>query len=744
MYLILWLGCREAPVQEKPNTIEDSAVVPNCLETGGGALPEDVEWIVLDGNSQSTFTLAQDVLSCNWNGNYGTYDLNTVAFEGGNGFLLERPGVVVGAMAQWGNLPLEQEPVDLVFWPDFGSNGYSWDRGNPYAVVSKCLSTEDDGEWVEYVLEAPVEISQPQHVLVGYTRAERESGTISTTPELYQEDHQEDSEPYYSGAWFLGVEDELYQDGMSQPWYTWRVRLAVVYDEPIEEDSRPFQHAVDFEASSRGSWGDFDNDGDDDLMLNGPYLYQNNGDGSFVDVTDVSVLTDLGTGGGVWGDFDNDGCLDYFGQSSQDILLRNSCNEDGAGYVLSDVTTASGLNDLQSDRDCDGNGEQEHSPTEGSAWIDVDNDGWLDLYLANYECSSEFDYFKNYDDRLWRNNGDGTFSDWTENAGIPSSNHAGRGATVIDFDLDGDQDLFVSNYRLDPNFFLINNGDGTMTDRAGPLGVRGENVGGAYGHTIGSVFGDIDNDGDFDLIQANLAHPFFYWFSDKTAVLINDDGHFTDEASSRGIYYRETHSNPTLFDSDNDGDLDLFVSSIYSSRDSDFYLNNGLGSFELSNYQQGLVVKNGWGSCASDVDNDGDVDIFVRSLFKNESNTNSHWLEVRIVGGIVGGPADQWGDWRGNSNVSAIGAVVEVHTADAVQMRHVSGGSGTGVQDSLSLHFGLGAEHEVELIRVYFSGGAQVELSEIASNQKIWIHEDGTHRNGFAFPEDLFPQQLAQ
>ena len=237
--------------------------------------------------------------------------------------------------------------------------------------------------------------------------------------------------------------------------------------------------------------------------------------GNFTDISSSAIVTNGSSSGGVWGDFDNDGCLDFFGQGGDDILLHNNCDRDGEGYFLSDVTALSGIHDLQTVRDCNGDGEEESSPTEGSGWLDIDNDGWLDIYLANYECWSEHDYFKNYDDRLWRNNHDGTFTEWTSQASVPPTNHAGRGVTVADADLDGDSDVFVSNYRLDPNYYLENQGDGSFRNISLANGTQGVQVAGAYGHTIGTVFGDIDNDGDFDQVQANLAHPFFYWFSDK-------------------------------------------------------------------------------------------------------------------------------------------------------------------------------------------------------------------------------------
>ena len=131
------------------------------------------------------------------------------------------------------------------------------------------------------------------------------------------------------------------------------------------------------------------------------------------------------------------------------------------------------------------------------------------------------------------------------------------------------------------------------------------------------------------MVHANLAHPFFYWFSDMSMVLINDGaGKFRNEGVERGLYYRETHSNPTLFDADNDGDLDLFITAVYSSRDSDFYLNDGNGNFTLANYESGLVKRNGWGSSVSDFDRDGDVDLIAYDLFENtatELGTLGHY-----------------------------------------------------------------------------------------------------------------------
>jgi len=492
----------------------------------------------------------------------------------------------------------------------------------------------------------------------------------------------------------------------------------VVYDPPLDPAAQRFTAESALAVGSRVAWGDYDNDGDDDIMSSGPALFRNEGDGTFTDVTASALPGGVGSGGGVWGDYDNDGCLDYFGQgggsSAGELLLHSNC--DG---TFADLTVESGINDLQNEIDCNGDGLEEHSPTEGAAWFDLDNDGLLDLYLANYECYPDFTY---YDDRVWRNNGDGTFADWTLLSGIPQTNKAGRGVSTADFDQDGDTDVFVSNYRLTENFLLVNLGDGTLDNQAAGAGVKGDCARSACGHTIGSVWGDIDNDGDFDLVSANLAHPFYYDFSDKTAILINDGtGTFTDEGLARGIVYHETDSNPTLLDADLDGDLDLFITAVYASRWSHYYENDGTGHFTPATYQSGLKVLNGWGAAVADPDLDGDVDLLAYGLFRNTLETGHHSLTVRAVGGAGSG---------GLANRSAIGAVVAVDVGGSRQLRQVQGGTGTSVQDSLSQLFGLGEVDVVDAVTVLFPGGTTVTVDTVSADQVLWVHEDGRTATG--------------
>ena len=707
----------EGPVDTSPP--EDTADL--CQEDAVGEIPAEAVWLEVD-TSGALHSLDDGALAP-----YGDINLNAEEFYGANAFKLAAPGQVVGAKVTWRNILAPDTPAVLWAWPDFSSDGYVFDIWNPYGAYTRCLGPQDENTEITYVFPEPISVAQPLHVFVGYHQdevTEGEDGALFwPNPGLVYEAPVMGGmpDPPVAGARWPNVETSTYYGGMVNYFYGFQVSVAVVYDDDLQPGDKPFQVDPALSASSRVAWGDYDGDGDDDLMTNGPTLYRNEGDGTFTNVTTSAIPdgTTNGSGGGVWGDYDGDGCLDYFGQgggyTQGEVLLHNNC--DG---TFTDTWATSGIDDTQDARDCNGDDLPEYSPTEGAGWFDYDGDGLLDLYLAEYECSSEYDYYKNYDDFLFRNRGDGTFEDVTLTVGLDQTNQAGRGVTPGDYDIDGDVDVFVSNYRLDRNFFYENLGNGALDQIAGDNGTEGVNVSGAYGHTIGAVFGDIDNDGDFDMVHANLAHPFYYHFSNKTMVLINDgSGQFTDEAAARGIYYRETHSNPVLFDADNDGDLDLFITNVYDGRDSDFYENDGDGFFTLRNWESGLVVQNGWGAAAADYDNDGDVDLVAYNLFRNDLDSSNHWLQVRAVGT--------------DANTAALGAVIQVEAGGLSQLRMVSGGSGTSSQDSATQHFGLGAADAVDSVTVWFPyQDDPVTVSDVEPDQRLWITADGQVTAGWS------------
>jgi tetratricopeptide (TPR) repeat protein len=454
---------------------------------------------------------------------------------------------------------------------------------------------------------------------------------------------------------------------------------------------------------TRVAWGDYDNDGYDDLLLNGNRLLKNSKGKKFEDVSIPSGIEKTRGSGGVWADYNNDGLLDFYaisGDSQGDKLWKN--NGDG---TFTDVTKEAG-------------NVTDNYPTEGAGWGDYNNDGHVDLYLANYENWEAQTYLP---DILYKNNGNGTFKDATKEAGIIPSfgeDRAGRGVNWGDYDNDGLLDIYVSNYRLQENFLWHNNGNGTFTNVASLLGVAGNDVNGWFGHTIGSDWGDYNNDGYLDLITANLAHPRYIEFSNRTMLYKNtgpkNNWEFNDVRMQSGIKYEETHSDPAWADVDNDGDLDLYITSIYEGRRSFLYENLGNGKFRDITWLAGVRVFNGWGCAFSDFDNDGDLDLVVGSgsgvkLFRNDGN-NNNYLKVKVI------------DTK--SNRAGIGARIKVTQDKKSQIREIQGGKGTTSQNSLIAHFGLGKNKNFLSVEVSFPSGIHRKLEKIKPNQLLTIKEE--------------------
>jgi tetratricopeptide (TPR) repeat protein len=475
---------------------------------------------------------------------------------------------------------------------------------------------------------------------------------------------------------------------------------------------------------SRVAWGDYNNDGYQDLLLNGCVMFRNDSGRGFTNVTDSAGLTDAKGRGGLFADFNNDGWLD----------LYVAAGEGGARFYKND----SGQFVYLSDR---AGGPDNKYPTEGAGFADFDNDGWVDLYCANYENWEKHEY---YPDQLFQNQ-HGYFADVTKKASIIPPygiDLAGRGVNWGDFNNDGYQDCYVSDYRLCENFLWVNNHDSTFTNQAAQLGVAGDEVNGAYGHTIGSEWGDYDNDADLDLFCGNLAHPRYIEFSNRSMLYENSLGPsqtspssfvfspfapppFADRRAAAGIRYEETHSDPAWADVDNDGDLDLYVTSIYEGRRSFLYVNqlyNDLWSpssrrpipFNEVTWLSGTRVFNGWGCAFADFDNDGDQDLVVGSgsgvkLFRNDTKNGNNWLEVRVIGRKF--------------NRAGIGARVTVTQGKNLRIREVQGGKGTMSQNSLVQHFGLGRSDTPVTVEVRFGPKSRAVVKGVTPNQLITVEE---------------------
>jgi hypothetical protein len=482
------------------------------------------------------------------------------------------------------------------------------------------------------------------------------------------------------------------------------------------------------------AWGDVDLDGDPDLLVDGCVLYRNDSPGSegnqrrFRDASKTWGLSGKGNSG-VFADIDNDGDLDFYRAGSGkhgDKLMRNDfVNRAGAPAMrFSDITLVAG-------------DPADDDPSQGAAWLDGDNDGYLDLYVGNYEIpySQTGAYGVGTPDRYYRNNAGTYFERLAPDTSglLPpfSEDRACRGGiAVADFDGDGDQDVFTGNYRLAENYLWRNDGVGVFHNNARLTGTAGSSTDGWWGHTIGSAWGDVDNDGDLDLFVANLAHPRYAFASDKSQLLINDQGllgtMFSDQRAAWGIRYEETHAGPVFFDCNNDGHLDLFITSIYTGRRSFLYLNDGQGHFHDVTYLAGARVFDGWGAAWADYDGDGDLDLAVGTgsglrLLRNDSPAAS-WLIVHAVGEpAIGVPPE---DGPPYSNATGIGTRVTLVTETGQQLREVQSGTSTGCGNELVAHFGLGfgTTKPLELI-VRFPSGRTVtrHLSDV--NQVVIVGE---------------------
>lgn len=453
------------------------------------------------------------------------------------------------------------------------------------------------------------------------------------------------------------------------------VRNLLDYNDVIFTDVTQASGLADVNAG-RIAWGDYNRDGYQDILLNGSRLFRNNKGQNFIDVTEKAFPEGISANGGLWGDLDNDGDLDLVTKEPEWAWLNTK-------GVFEKVHTLNGYRDNE-------------VSTEGLGLGDVNGDGFLDIYVANYEK----DYIAEKD-QLFFGIDDGRFRDVTEFCQIsPETDKHGRGVNLGDYDNDGDLDIFVSNYRLSENFLWENVTSGRFQNVALEKGVAGVEVDGWWGHTIGSEWADYDNDGDLDLFTANLAHPRYIDFSNKSMLYTNSGApawQFHDVRSQAGIVYEETHSEPAWGDLNNDGWLDLYINDVYEGRRSFLYMSNADETFRDVTYLAGVRHFNGWGVAFADFDRDGDLDILAAGgtiqLFRNESAENGNWIVVEIVA---------------RKHVDGIGARMTLTDGESTWIREVQGGKGTTNQHSLLQHFGLGENTGPFKLMIKYPAGREV------------------------------------
>ncbi len=454
----------------------------------------------------------------------------------------------------------------------------------------------------------------------------------------------------------------------------------------------------------------------------------------FTDVTESAGLDGLGvilTESVAWGDYDRDGDPDlYLTNDGPNLLYRND------GGVFTDVTAAAGVGD-------DRFGV-------GAAFADLDGDGDLDLYVVNFQRGF---------DVLYRNEG-GHFNDVARSAGT-TLERSSRGVVVLDYDRDGLLDLFVP--AIGRNILYRNRGGLRFADVAAEAGVDQDDQG------VGAVASDLDDDGWIDLYTGNRS-------SQRSNVYMNRGGGFVDIAASAGVAAAGLGMGVLAFDIDNDLDMDLYWTTWPSSdsRDTsanrmyenlgggrfreiaaasgtddplgwgisgnsgdvdldgwiDFVITNGFsdtsapnvlfqnlgnGRFRDVTASLGGAAFDGRGAAFADYDRDGDLDLVITGdvggtrLWRNDTPREHHWLGVRLVGLAP--------------NTSAIGARVEVRTADGASVQEVSGGAGRGSQNDQALVFGLGDSRSVESVEVRWPDGSRQVLRPAGIDRWIELRQ---------------------
>ncbi|MFN8144160.1 MAG: FG-GAP-like repeat-containing protein [Bacteroidia bacterium] len=458
------------------------------------------------------------------------------------------------------------------------------------------------------------------------------------------------------------------------------------------------------------NWIDLNKDGWMDCMItNGPFggqnnfLYINSGSGTFTAVLSDTIVKDgKPSDGATWADADNDGDVDAFVVNYYDVNNLFYLNDGNGNFTQQ--STGSLCND--------------GGYSETASWGDYDNDGLLDLYVANSSGN-----LKNF---LYHNTGSSTFAK-INTGSVVNNTHSSRCVNWTDIDLDGDVDLFVTNESNENEDIYENTGNGSFVlHSSGPLLNDGR-------FTMSGSWADIDNDGDLDVFLANDQAPNSLFRNDGNFVftkLLNDtvskgSGHAFSSAWS---------------DIDNDGDLDLFVTYAFagsSLQQNRLYLNDGAGSF--TRIQDVVTADSSWsyGCAFADYDNDGFEDLAVATvrfsgvdpsdfLYHNNGNGN-HWLTLACTGTL--------------SNRSAIGTKVKVKSilngSSVWQMRELSAQSSYCGQNDPRAHFGLGSSTMIDSIRVEWPSGLVQHFTQVTADQFLSLTEGGSLSSVQSIPESL-------
>jgi len=484
-----------------------------------------------------------------------------------------------------------------------------------------------------------------------------------------------------------------------------------------------------------GTWLDYDGDGLMDFYVvnSGPLegvthhapgttrrpnaLYRNRGDGTFEDVTKKAGVEGAGyCTAAIAADYDNDGHVDLFVVGVGRCILYHN-RGDG---TFEDVTDKAGVANVG-------------GTAIGAAFLDIDNDGQLDLFVANYltfDPSYQLYFsadaypgplaYKAQLNKLYRNRGNGTFEDVSGPSGVQIPGHRAMSVAVLDYNRDGAPDLYLSNDGT-PNVLLVNDGQGHFKDMAPQAGVAFNAMGEAAGSMAATV-GDCNSDGFDDILVTRLGYGSLY--------MGNAKGIYDDRMMASGLGSLTAQFvgwGGCFLDFNNDGNLDIFIANgdahYLVGWESLLLENRGDGTFEDAAAKGGVYFRTkvrARGSSVADFDNDGRVDLLVTAmgdrcfLLRNRDNSGNHWLTLDLEGT--------------RSNRDGFGALVTVSAGGKQYFAESRCAFGFLMQSDRRLHFGLNKATTVDRIEIRWPSKQVQELKNVKVDQILKVREPGERK----------------